>query len=166
MQQQITGTVKWFDPVKGYGFVLAEDGRDLFVHCSALSPGDVLAEGDRIHFSIEQGAKGLNAANVGVLSRSGIPPRPRAVSSQPVAVPGTGQWDSPALGEVKQGTVRRYDSERGFGFIRADGSDVDLFVHRSAAGRDLLVGDVVEFRVGQGQKGPRAEQVRLLDSVR
>jgi CspA family cold shock protein len=164
MQNRTTGTVKWFDPGKGYGFVLARDGRDLFVHSSALPPGEVLAEGDQIEFGIEQGVKGLSATQINVLTRSGMAPRsaaPRSNSSW-----GGGSWAPETLGELKRGTVRRYDIERGFGFIRMDGTDVDLFVHRSAAGRDLHVGEVVEFRVGQGQKGPRAEQVSVLDSVR
>lgn len=166
MQQNTTGTVKWFDPVKGYGFVLSEDGRDLFVHCSALPPGELLAEGDQIRFAIEQGIKGLSAVQVGVLSRSGIAPRHQAPSGRPIAAAGAGRWDAPAPGEIMRGTVRRYDVERGFGFIRPESSESDIFVHRSAAGRDLVAGDVVEFRIGQGQKGPRAEQVRVLDTVR
>lgn len=164
MQNRTTGTVKWFDPGKGYGFVMARDGRDLFVHSSALPPGDALAEGDEIEFGIEQGVKGLSVTQVSVLTRSGMAPRaaaPRSGRSWD-----SGQWQAPAMGELKRGTVRRYDTERGFGFIRMDGTDIDLFVHRSAAGRDLHEGEVVEFRVGQGQKGPRAEQVSVLDSIR
>lgn len=164
MQNRTTGTVKWYDPGKGYGFVLARDGRDLFVHCSALTSGEVLADGDQIEFGIEQGAKGLSATHITVLTRSGMAPRVAAPRPNPSWEGGS--WQPTMTGELKRGTVRRYDIERGFGFIRMDNSDMDLFVHRSAAGRDLRVGEEVEFRIGQGQKGPRAEQVSVLDSIR
>ena len=60
------GTVKWFDPEKGYGFILKEDGQELFVHKSALDGGH-LNEGERVEFEIGEGSKGPIAENVKVL---------------------------------------------------------------------------------------------------
>jgi CspA family cold shock protein len=60
------GTVKWFNSSKGYGFITREKGDDVFVHFKALV-GDgykTLEEGDKVQFDVEQGAKGLQAANV------------------------------------------------------------------------------------------------------
>jgi CspA family cold shock protein len=60
------GTVKWFNDSKGFGFIEQEDGEDVFVHFSAVQ-GDgfkTLAEGDRVEFEVQQGPKGLQAANV------------------------------------------------------------------------------------------------------
>ncbi len=61
------GTVKWFNNVKGYGFLVEEDGADdVFVHYSAIS-GDgfkTLKQGEAVDFDIEEGPKGLLAANV------------------------------------------------------------------------------------------------------
>ncbi len=60
-----TGTVKWFNPVKGYGFIVPEDGsKDVFVHMSAVrSAGlDTLNEGQRVDFDIEPGKDGKTAA--------------------------------------------------------------------------------------------------------
>ena len=66
MSERITGTVKWFNAGKGYGFIEQEDGEDVFVHYSALQSDGFrsLAEGQRVEFSVEQGPKGLQASNV------------------------------------------------------------------------------------------------------
>ena len=58
-----TGTVKWFDTRKGYGFIKRENGEDIFVHYSAiLEPGGTLDDGDRVAFVVGPGRKG-EAAN-------------------------------------------------------------------------------------------------------
>jgi CspA family cold shock protein len=61
-----TGTVKWFNEAKGFGFISQEGGEDVFVHFSTIQ-GDgfkTLAEGERVEFDVTQGPKGLQAANV------------------------------------------------------------------------------------------------------
>jgi CspA family cold shock protein len=63
-----TGTVKWFNDAKGYGFITGEDGSDLFVHYSAIQGGGFgfksLAEGDKVSFDVEKDQKGPRAVNV------------------------------------------------------------------------------------------------------
>jgi CspA family cold shock protein len=67
MADRVTGTVKWFNEQKGFGFIERDGGDDVFVHYSAIQgQGGFrnLKEGDRVEFSIEQGRKGPAAADV------------------------------------------------------------------------------------------------------
>ena len=61
-----TGTVKWFNADKGYGFIAQDGGPDVFVHFSAVQGAGyrTLAENDKVEFEVTQGPKGPNAANV------------------------------------------------------------------------------------------------------
>src|SRR5258706_1362465 len=70
MSERVTGTVKWFNGSKGYGFLAREGGADVFVHFSAIQ-GDGfknLEEGQKVEFSVEKGPKGPQATNVVVVS--------------------------------------------------------------------------------------------------
>ncbi|MFH2102792.1 MAG: cold-shock protein [Chloroflexota bacterium] len=66
MSERITGTVKWFNGSKGYGFIAREGGEDVFVHFSAIQGEGFknLNEGQTVEFSVENGPKGLQATNV------------------------------------------------------------------------------------------------------
>jgi len=66
MSERITGTIKWFDAGKGYGFIARDGGADVFVHQSAIQAEGyrTLAEGQRVEFEVEQGPKGAKASNV------------------------------------------------------------------------------------------------------
>ncbi len=60
----MNGTVKFFNEMKGFGFVTAEDGNEYFVHQSALEEGVVLRENDSVTFEVEDGDRGPKAVNV------------------------------------------------------------------------------------------------------
>lgn len=67
MPDRVTGTVKWFNAAKGYGFIGYEGGKDVFVHFTAIQDNGgyrTLNEGDQVEFTIEEGKKGPQAANV------------------------------------------------------------------------------------------------------
>jgi CspA family cold shock protein len=66
MAERVTGTVKWFNATKGFGFIKQDEGEDVFVHYSAIS-GDgyrSLEEGQRVEFVVVQGQKGPQAQDV------------------------------------------------------------------------------------------------------
>lgn len=153
------GTVSWYDDVKGFGFVAPDSGGgDVFVHVSALGSGMTeLSEGDRVTYDVVDGDKGPNARNVQLARGSGggrgavdrgRPGRP-AASGGPV--------------RGGEGTVARYDEERGFGFITPDDGGLDLFVHVSVVrGTEVLEeGDRVRYKVRQSDRGPQADAVEL-----
>jgi len=66
MQTMTQGNVKWFNERKGFGFITAEDGNDVFVHFSAIQDSGfkTLQENQSVSFDVQNGPKGLSAANV------------------------------------------------------------------------------------------------------
>lgn len=70
MAERTTGTVKWFNGSKGYGFITPEEGPDVFVHYSEIQGSGfrTLEEGDRVEFEITEGKKGKQASAVTVIS--------------------------------------------------------------------------------------------------
>jgi CspA family cold shock protein len=58
------GTIKWYNPRKGYGFIQGEDGKDIFVHHTAIPQGTYLHEGDKVDYELEESDRGPKAINV------------------------------------------------------------------------------------------------------
>ena len=114
----LLGTVSWYQPSKGYGFVSPDDGGDeIFLHSSAIVPGGLVSEGQRVAFLVvdsERGPQSRDVRLVGGSARRGAPARS---TSRPRSGPRRSS-DGPARGG--QGVVARYDADRGFGFITPD----------------------------------------------
>ena len=153
------GTVSWYDPDKGFGFVTPDSGReDVFVHVRALAGGlTELSEGDRVTYEVAVSEKGPQARNV-QLVRGSAPRGVTAASTRGRSGPPTASGAPVRGGE---GVVARYDADRGFGFITPDAGGADLFVHVSVlrGAETLQEGDRVRFRVRQGDRGPQADHV-------
>ena len=64
MRNKNEGTVKFFNEMKGFGFIATEDGKEVFVHQSALDQGVTLRENDSVTFDVEEGDRGPKAVNV------------------------------------------------------------------------------------------------------
>lgn len=155
------GTVTWYDPDKGFGFV-AQDagGEDLFVHARSLTGGlSELVEGDRVTYDVEPGERGPQALGVRLV---GGRPRRSAPAAPARGRSGPPSGGAPARGG--EGVVARYDADRGFGFITPDSGGPDLFVHVSVVrnAEFLEEGDRVRFRVRQSDRGPQADGVELI----
>jgi len=60
----MNGTIKWYNPRKGYGFILGEDGKEIFLHRTAVPPELRLNEGDKVEYDIEESERGPKATNV------------------------------------------------------------------------------------------------------
>lgn len=141
----VLGTVAWYEPAKGYGFLVPDGGgAQIFVHSSAIVGGGVITEGQRVAFLVVPGEKGPQADHL-------LPLGPEAGRQA-------------AADDGADGTVTWYDAEKGFGFATRDDGGEDVFVHaRSLVGTsELAEGDRITFEVADGERGPQARDVRLV----
>lgn len=151
--------VLWFNEAKGFGFVQPAAGDKAFLHIRQLEAAGLssIAEGARLRAVIETGPKGLNVTSITeVLSQ---PSAPAARAPQRRGPP---MAEGPEVETA--GTVKWYNSEKGFGFIgRADGGK-DIFVHVTALNASgissLAEGQAVTVRYVEGKRGPEARSVQ------
>jgi CspA family cold shock protein len=156
----VLGSVAWYEPGKGYGFVAPDDGGpEIFVHSSAVVAGGVLVAGQRVAFLVAEGERGPQAEHVlplGADSRQPGAHQPGA--HQPAA-------HQPGPDDGADGTVSWFDLGKGFGFVTPESGGEDVFVHvRALAGglASLSEGDRVTYQVVHGDKGPQARDLRLV----
>jgi len=161
-----TGTVKWYNPEKGFGFVQLADGSgDAFLHASVLerSGTSTVLPGATLELRAAPGQKGQQITEViSVDSSTALqePPR-RPRPERPIE-----RMSDHAAGVEEFGTVKFYAAEKGFGFINRDVGGKDVFVHASVLNRagisDLAEGQRVAMGVAEGRKGPEAVSLRLI----
>ncbi|MGE3395662.1 MAG: cold-shock protein [Sphingomonas sp.] len=151
------GVVKFFNPHKGFGFIVRDDGgEDVFVHISAVEQAGLqgLAEGQPLDFTLVDRGGRVSATDL-------------KIDGEPMPVEdrggGGGERGGPQrqlTGEKASGTVKFFNATKGFGFITRDDGQPDAFVHISAVERAGMIslneGDRVEFELEVDRRGKTA----------
>ena len=156
------GVVKFFNPQKGFGFIVRDDGgEDVFVHISAVEQAGLtdLADGQPLEFTLVDRGGRISATDLKIEGE------PMEVVRTPRAEGGfSGGGDRgpqrQLTGEKAQGTVKFFNAMKGFGFISRDDGQPDAFVHISAVERaglpSLNEGDRLEFEIEVDRRGKYA----------
>lgn len=158
--RRVSGRVKWFDPAKGFGFILdAENGPDILLHANVLrnfGQGSV-ADGAGIVVSVQLTARGAQAVEVLEIS----PPEIERFGQMEDL--GDSDPEEIAALPLEPARVKWFDKIKGFGFANVFGRSEDVFVHievlRRSGFADLAPGEAVCLRVIDGKRGRMAAQV-------
>ncbi|MCK0143844.1 cold shock domain-containing protein [Aliiroseovarius sp. F20344] len=162
----VQGQVKWFDPNKGFGFVVAnEGGADILLHANVLRNfgQSSVADGSSIEITVQATDRGRQA--VSVLSIT--PPEGSEINELEEIVEGL--VDPESIGDMEPARVKWFDKAKGFGFANAFGSSEDIFVHvevlRRSGLADLQPGEAISIRAADGKRGKMAVSVHAWDAA-
>lgn len=160
VSQPITGMVKWFDPVKGFGFVVSDaGGPDILLHVNVLRNfgQSSVADGARVELDVQNTERGVQATQV----LSIVPPE----GDGSVALSDIASLDPSvvAAAPLEPARVKWFDKGKGFGFANVFGQREDIFLHMEVLRRsglsDLAPGEALALRVIEGKRGHMAAEV-------
>ncbi len=170
---QVTATVKWFNPTKGFGFLVPEDGSpDVFCHVSVVERAgyDTLPQGALVTCEVSEGQKGPQVAQILSVDASSVPDAPyrneRPRRPSPGGYHARRQDEPTGPTEEVEGTVKFFNVVKSYGFITPDGGGQDVFIHAKVLARagldDLEPQQRVRLLISQGPRGPQATAVELI----
>lgn len=159
-ERPLKGRVKWFDPSKGFGFVVSDEGGpDILLHANVLRNfgQSSVADGAEIDLIVHKTERGLQAAEVIAIH-----------TVEPAVGVGLADFadmdpEELAAAPLEPARVKWFDKAKGFGFANIFGLDSDVFVHvevlRRSGLADLLPGEAVAIRTVEGKRGLMATEV-------
>lgn len=162
----VRGRVKWFDPVKGFGFVLAEaGGPDILLHANVLRNfgQSSIADGAAVEVLVQETSRGVQAVEV----LSILPPDQSESNGLHDEILLAESGEEP--GPLEPARVKWFDKAKGFGFANVFGRPDDVFIHieilRRSGLADLQPGEAICLRIVEGQRGLMAATVSSWESA-
>ena len=167
----ISTAVKWYDPAKGYGFLVPDDGSpDIYCRAPALAAVglETLLAGAAVACETAQGLRGPEVSRIISVDFSATAPRQASFANaqgngRMAASPGTDEASSAASGRTVRAIVKWFHPVKGYGFLEPEDGSADVFCHLTAAqasGHDTLPqGAAVSCEIVQGDRGPQASRI-------
>ena len=161
---EVIGRIKWFDTVKGYGFIKPSNSSqgDILLHqsCIRQSGFKLAQEGARVVCEAVMRPKGFQAVRVVELDNS--------TANAIAETPREPRYVAKPQGPAFEATVKWFNRGKGYGFVSREPGSPDVFVHmetlRRSGIRELFPGQRVKVRAGDGPKGQLAAEITVLDA--